>query len=513
MKTLLHIPSCMQAWIGCIATLLWLLPPPAQGQNLADFERRTTVFTLRNGLTFIVLERPRTPTVACLTYADVGSVDDERGRTGLAHLLEHLAFKGTTTIGTRDYEAEKVLLGRLDDLYEAIRVERNRLDRDQERLRRLEAAFLDTQEEAAQCLVPDELSEAFKRAGGRGHNATTSFDYTLYSVNLPANKVELWMSIESDRLLNPVFREFHREKDVVMGERRLRIDNNPMERFLEEFRAICYRAHPYGTHIVGHMSDIESLTRPAAVRFFERFYGPRSLTSVIVGDVKADDIRKLAEVYFERIPGRPRPWPLPTIEPRQLGERRVVLEDAVRLAVIVGYHVGSRRHPDKAVLDVIVDMLGLGRTSRLYASLVKDKGIATNVSGQVLTGKCPGLIVFFAFPASGYTPSDCLQAIDEQIDRLKTEPATDEELHKARMRATAGLVRSLQSNSGLARELAYYHVVTGDWRNLFRHLDAIRRVTARDVQRVVGDVFHPRNRSIGFHEAVSRSQTISEADR
>lgn len=469
----------------------------ARGQDLAEFDRRLTEFTLDNGLKFIVLERHEAPVVTCLTFANVGSVDDERGRTGLAHLLEHLAFKGTKTIGTKNYDAERLLLDKLDRLFEAIKVGQSTSNPATERLKELLESCKKAQQHARDYLVHDEFSEALKRAGGRGPNASTSFDYTLYYVSLPSNKIELWMSMESDRFLNPVLREFYKEKDVVMEERRLRIDSNPVKRLLEEFRGICYRAHPYGTHIIGHMSDIESLTRPTAEQFFSKFYSPSNLTIAIVGDVDATEIQRLSDIYFGRILARPRPQRVPTVEPPQLGERRVLVEDPSQPAVVMGYHIGNRSHPNTAVFHVIADIMCLGRTSRIYASLVKEQKIAMNASGQVLAGKYPGLFIFYAFPAKGHTNEESLQAIDAQIDKLKAELVSREELRRAMTRAKVRLIRSLTSNSGLARELAYHQVITGDWRNLFRQTEAINQVTVQDVQRVAKQTFTAKNRSVG----------------
>lgn len=489
-----------KGWLwGCLILLL-LWGSCGMGQDLAAFESRVTEFTLDNGLEFIVLERHGSPVVTCLTMADVGSVDEARGRTGLAHLFEHMAFKGTETIGTLDYEAEKAIMAEQDRVFQALRRTKTQPVPDANQLADLTSQFETLEEAAQEVMVHDEFDEVIQRQGGHGLNATTSFDQTAYFVSLPSNKLELWMSMESDRFLNPVLREFYKEKNVVMEERRMRIESQPLGRLLEEFLATCYLAHPYGTQIVGHMSDLEALTRSDAEAFFRRFYCPSNLTVAIVGDVDPEMVKAMAQTYFGRIPSGPKPAPVHTVEPRQLGERTVVLEDRAQPLILIGYHKGSIHHPDDAVFDAITDILGNGRTSRLYRALVRDSQVAVFASAfPGLTGnKYPGLFVFYAYPAQGKTNDECLEAIDSEIARLKDDPVSPEELKKAKTRARAQLIRSLASNEGLARNLATYQSVTGDWRTLFKQLEAIDRVTTEDIQRVARETFVTRNRTVGM---------------
>jgi predicted Zn-dependent peptidase len=211
-------------------------------------------------------------------------------------------------------------------------------------------------------------------------------------------------------------------------------------------------------------------------------------------------VKELAQKYFGRIPRRPEPEPVETVEPPQVGERRVVIEDPAQPFVVVGYHKPGINHPDDAVFDAITDIMGMGRTSRLFETLVKEKRIAVAASGfQGMPGvKYPGLFLFYAVPARGHTSQENLEAIDAEIERLKKEPVTTEELEKARTRARAGLIRQLDSNQGLAEQLAFFEVVTGDWRNLFQQLDRIEAVTAADIQRVAQTYFTTKNRTVGM---------------
>jgi predicted Zn-dependent peptidase len=488
-------------WVVLLfCSVVMVILKPANAQDLAQFEKRMTEFTLDNGLKFLVLGRHESPVVSFHTYADVGAVDEVRGITGLAHLFEHLAFKGTTTIGTRDYKTEKKALDKIDEAFLALKAERRKGDKaDKAHLEQLQKQFKDDQEQAQKYLIHDEYEEVFSREGSTGFNAYTSEDATQYIVSLPSNKVELWMTMESDRFAHPVLREFYKEKDVVMEERRLGVESRPVGRLLEEFMAIAYIAHPYGHEVIGFMSDLQAMTRAQARAFFKKYYEPSNLTIAIVGDVNPEQVRKLATEYFSGIPSGPKPEPVETVEPPQLGERRVILEDPSQPFILIGCHKPSINHPDDAVFDAITDIVGMGRTSRLYKSLVKEKRIAIAASGfQGMPGvKYPGLFLFYAVPARGHTSQECEQAIYAEIEKLKSELVTPEELAKAKTRARASLIRQLDSNSGLAAMLTFYQVVTGDWRDLFRQLDKIDKVTAEDIQRVAKEYFTTKNRSVG----------------
>lgn len=483
--------------------LAWLVLSVSSGvaQDLAEFESRLTEFTLDNGLKFIVLERHEAPVVTCYTHANVGAADEVTGITGLAHLFEHMAFKGTQTIGTTDYEAEVEVMAKIDDIFQAIKAERRKGDKaDPQRLAELQQQFRQAQQESQAFLVHDEFDKVLKRAGAMGLNAGTSSDYTVYFVNLPSNKLELWMLMESDRFLNPVLREFYKEKNVVMEERRQRTESRPVGKLLEEFLATAYKAHPYGEPVVGHMSDIETLTRAEAQAFFRTHYVPSNLAMAVVGDVDPARVKELAAEYFGRIPARPQPDPVETVEPEQQGERRVIVEDPAQPFVLIGYHKPSINHPDNAVFDAITDIMGTGRTSRLYKSLVKEERVAVYASGfQGMPGtKYPGLFLFYAVPARDRSNQECEEAIYAEIERLKDELVDAQDLEKAKTRARAELIRQLDSNSGLAGQLTFYEVMTGDWRNLFKQLDQIEQVTAEDIQRVARTYFTTKNKTVGI---------------
>ncbi len=501
-----------------VATAALAAPLPAAALDVADFEKNLTVERLDNGLTVIVLERKAAPVVSFYTYIDVGSAQEVPGITGLAHMFEHMAFKGTSKIGTTDHEKEREALRRVDAAYAALSREKAKTGGpDPERLAQLEDEFEDAQEAAAQFVVSNEYTDIIERAGGTGINASTSSDSTDYFYSLPANKVELWAYLESERFLDPVFREFYKERDVVQEERRLRTESQPLGRLIEQFLAAAFTAHPYGMPTVGYMSDLQSFTREDAKAFHERYYAPANITIAIVGDVKTADVLKTVRTYFGRIPAGSTPPPLRTVEPKQIAEKVVRVPDASQPIYGEGYHRPAGNHPDDAVYDAIADILSTGRTSRLYRKMVRDE--KTAAAAGAFNGfpgdKYPHLMLFFGVPTPDHGNEDIQAGIREELERLKTEPVTDEELARVKTRAKASLIRGLGSNMGLAIQLAQNQALWGDWRELFRTVERIEAVTKEDIRRVAQATFVPTNRTVAMivNEETKAKAQATEAAR
>lgn len=455
-------------------------------------------FRLDNGMKFIVLERHQAPVVSFLTYADVGGVDEPEGKTGVAHFLEHLAFKGTTRIGTKDYQAEKPLLERLEQLDTQIRAAK--ANGKQDEVAKLQATFKEVEAQAAKLVNQNEMGQIVEQAGGVGLNATTSAEATRYFYSFPANKLELWMSLESDRFLEPVIRrEFYKEKDVILEERRMRVDNSPIGMMIEKFIDTAFTVHPYRRPVIGYDQDIRNLTPVDVEKFFETYYVPSNITIAVVGDVKTAEVKRLAQTYFGRYKAAPKPQSEIAPEPKQTQTREVTLELPSQPWYLEGYHRPSGTHPDNAVYDIIGGLLSNGRTSRLYKSLVEQQRLALNAQGfSGFPGdKYPNLMLFYALTAPGHTVDEVAVALSQEIDKLKTEPVSTVELERVKTQARAGLLRSLDSNSGMAQQLLEYEVKTGSWRNLFKQLDDIVAVTPADIQRVAKATFTPENRTIG----------------
>ena len=487
----------MLAAILLVAAATW----PAEALDLEQFEKNLTMTTLDNGLTLLVYERPTAPVVSFFTFVDVGAAQEVPGITGLAHMFEHMAFKGTATVGTTDFEAEQKAMEEEDRAYAAYAAERSRADGPRpDKLEELKQAFDAARDAAAELVARDEFSEIVDRAGGVGMNAGTGADMTAYMLSLPANKVELWAYLESERFLAPIFREFYQERDVVQEERRMRTESQPIGRLLEQFTSTAFQAHPYGQPVVGHMSDLQSFTRQDAQEFYRTYYPPSNMTVAVVGDVRADETMPMLERYFGRLPVRPSPPPLRTEEPEQIAEKVITLPDQSQPVYMEGYHRPSVRHADDAVYDAIADVLSTGRTSRLHRSLVRDKKIAAfaGAFNGYPGNKYPHLMLFFAVTTPGHSNEEIQDAIRTEIERLKSEPVGEEELRMVQTRAKAGLIRGLSSNSGIAGQLATYQAQLGDWRELFRNVERIEKVTAEDIMRVAQATFVRTNRTVAM---------------
>jgi predicted Zn-dependent peptidase len=467
-------------------------------QNLAGFEKRTTVKVLANGLTLIVCERPEAPVFSFYTLVDVGSTDDPQGASGLAHMFEHIAFKGTTEIGTTNYPAEKIALAKVEAAYAAYDAEfRKRVGQDAIKLATLKKNFEEAQTAAEKFVVPNQFAELAETNGAVGLNASTEEDSTQYFWSMPSNRLELWAYMESGRIAHPVAREFYKERDVVQEERRMRTDSYPIGAMVEQFLATAYTAHPYRVPTLGWESEISQVNATEAAAFHAKYYVPANIVVAVVGDVKAADAMPMLTKYFGAIPAGPKPEEMTTVEPVQFAEKTVTIHEAAQPFYLEGYHRPDYRDPDDSVYDAITDIFSNGRTARLYKSLVRDQKIAADAEGfSGFPGeKFPGLFAFYGVPVPGHTPDEMKDAIHKEIERLKTSDVSDEELQMFKTRARASLLRGLANNQGLAQQMAEYQTRYGDWRELFRKLDEIDKVSKADVRRVANKIFVESNRT------------------
>ncbi|HYP08502.1 MAG TPA: insulinase family protein [Bryobacteraceae bacterium] len=467
-------------------------------QNLQDFEKRVTEFTLPNGMRWIVLERHEAPVVAFNAFVNAGAVDDPAGQSSMAHMFEHMIGKGTKTVGTKNWPAEQKALQRVEQVYDRLEEEQRKGKRaDAAKLKQLEAELKDAIESANSYVEPNEFTRVIDEQGGVGFNAGTAQDYTTYFYSLPANKTELWFLLTSEWFRRPVFREFYKERDVVREERRMRVESSTQGKLLELLMATSFMAHPY-RNFIGWASEIESLRAKDADAFYQKYYAPGNVTMAVVGDVKPADIRRMAEKYFGSIPARALPPPVSAVEPAQEGEKRAVLETASQPFVILGYKRPNQNHADDPVFDVVSAILSSGRTGLLYKELVRDKRIA--LGAQAIagfpSGKYDNLFVLFDVPAAGHTTEENEKAMLEIVERLKREKVDDATLTRVKTKVRAGLIRQLDSNTGLASQLPFYSVMYGDWRVMFTGLADIEKVTADDVQRVVKQYFTDDNRTV-----------------
>jgi predicted Zn-dependent peptidase len=481
---------------------LLLLATTIHAQDIASFEKRITVNKLPNGLTVVIMERPEAPVFSFYTNVNAGAAQEVLGITGLAHMFEHMAFKGTDKIGTTDYAAEKVALEKVEQAYAAYQAENEKeFGRDPQKVAELEKAWKDAIAEANKYVIPNQFGEIVESQGGVGLNAFTDLDETGYHYSFPENRLELWAYLESERFLHPVMREFYKERDVVYEERRMRIDSSPEGRLLEQFLGAAFIAHPYGRPVLGWPSDLRAFSATDAINFFHKYYVPSNMVVTVVGDVKTAEAMPIIAKYFGRLPAAPTPEPLRTKEPPQDTIREAILHEQSQPLYVEGYHRPDVRDPDDAVYDVMADLLSKGRTSRLYRSMVRDKQIAIAAEGGSYPGgKYPNLFYFFAIPSEGHTAREMADPIHDEIERLKTQDVTDDELKSVKTRAKADLIRGLADNEGLALQLGLSQALYGDWRELFRNIDRINNVTKADIRRVANKTFTENNRTVAMTE-------------
>ena len=493
----------------------------AGAQSLKDFEKRVTEFTLPNGMHFIVLERHDAPVVSFHSYVNAGAVDDPGGETGLAHMFEHMAFKGTQTIGTSNYAEEKKAMDAVEHDYDAYEAERNKgRSADPSKLADLDKNLKTAMDKANNYVTPNEYPRIIEENGGVGMNAGTSEDSTQYFYNFPKNRLELWFLLESQRFYDPVFREFYKERDVVREERRMRVESSPQGRLVEALLAAAFVAHPYRNNAGGWASDIENLRVTDALKFYKKYYVPANITIGIAGDVDPAQCHRLAEKYFGIIPAGPLPAGPRTVEPPQKGERRVAVESNAQPMIAIAYKRPDRYDKDDPVFDVLSDILAGGRTGLLYKDLVRDKKISLGAFADASFpgGKYPNLFLFYLVPNRGHTVEENEKACYEIIERLKTQKVDAQTLERVKTKVRAGLIRRMDSDSGMAEELASYYAQYGDWRKLFTSIEDIDKVTADDVQRVARTYLTPETRTVVFTvpppvSGPAASHSTTEANR
>jgi predicted Zn-dependent peptidase len=485
--------------------LLWFVPAAAFSFSL---EGRVKETSLENGMKVLMLERHESPTLSFYIRFRVGAVDENLGMSGTAHLLEHMLFKGTQTLGTKNFAEEEKVLSRMDSVAASLEAERSKGEKtDKGFLRYLEDTLRKLQAEQKKWVVKDEIERIYSQNGAVGFNAFTSQDSTAYVVSLPSNRLELWARIESDRLLNPVLREFYSERDVVMEERRRSYDSTPRRKLMENFLAAAFIAHPYGRPIIGWTSDIQSLDRQATEEFFRTFYSPANTVLTIVGDVNPDEALPVIRKYFQRIPRRLLPPPLKTSEPEQAGERRIRVEADANPYLIMGFHKPNAPHPDDAVCEIIEGILSYGRTSRLYRRLVEEERIAVeaDASNGFPGERYPNLFLLSGAPRHPHTAEELEKALLREVDQLKREPVSDPDLQKIKNQIQTSFLRKLDSNSSLAYWLSYGQSLFGDWRYVTDRIKAYEKVTAEDVRRVARKYFIPKNRTVAILVKTSES--------
>ena len=484
------------ALIVAAAVLIALSPAASPAYNLEDRVQRVT---LDNGLRVLLVERHTSPTVSLYIRHLVGAVDDAEGQTGTAHLLEHMLFKGTRTIGSKNFTEEQRVLKRVRETGTALDRERMKGARaDEAEIKRLERQLKELQSEAKEWVIENEIDRLYTENGSVGLNASTGQDVTTYKVSLPSNRIELWARIEADRMMNPVMREFYTERDVVMEERRQTYESVPARKLSELFFATAFTASPYRRPIIGWSSDIAFLSPDTLETFFKRYHAPGNTVIAIVGDIHADKTLELVKRYFGPIPAHPPTVRRVTEEPPQNGPKRVYLIADSNPHLLIGWHKPTVPAFEDYVFDVIEALLSKGRTSRFHRAIVQGKQIAEDVSAVngMPGARYANLFMISGTPRHPHGTDELEEAVYAELERLKSEPVDKQELEKIINQLRAEFIRELNSNAGLASRLSYYEIIAGDYRYMTRYIEMIEKVTPGDILAAAKKYLTEENRTV-----------------
>ena len=482
-------------------------------------------WTMSNGMKWLLYERHDAPVVATGWVPRVGSANERPGITGISHFFEHMMFKGTNVIGTKDIALDLKLIEEQEQVREEMRAEmavmreslrRGQIERMDDpsaktaRYKELEAKFDALVLKQRENIIKDQMDQIYTKNGGEFLNASTNEDWTVYFMRLPKNKLELWAWMESDRLLNPVFREFYSERDVVFEERRLRTESTPLGKFDERFWAMVGYGHPYGWAVVGWASDLPMYTLQQAKDYFSTYYAPNNITGVLVGDFKTAEVKPLLERYFGRLQRGPKAPEVVTLEPRSLGEKRFYAEAETSPTVRVWWQGVPVVHKDFAALDLMTDILS-GRTGRLTKALVLDKKVANNAAAFVNAQKYGGYVGAEITVKDGQEPATVEAALYEVLDKLKTDLVPDQELQKVKNQAKANAYRRLSNGTFIMFQLLQNEGM-GDWKKINTQSEDVDAVTAADIQRVAKQYFTKETRAVGIFTRKAEAEGAEPED-
>ncbi len=479
----MNLRRAAAVWLGCF--LLLALGVQASAQVKLEVKEHV----LANGMKILMIPKPGVPRVVCHIYYKVGSINERPGITGIAHLHEHMMFKGTKVMGVTDYEADAAIDRQIDELMEKIYREKYwKPNGDQQKIADWQKQVDELVKAQKKYIIKDHLWETYMKNGGTGLNASTSDEVTGYYVTLPANKVELQMLLESDRMMNAYFREFYSEKDVVMEERRLS-ENSPGFLFNEQVRAAFYIGSPYHWQVIGWMDDLRRITKKDLIEFNRKYYIPNNAVAVYVGDFKPEEIIQLAEKYFGRIPRGEDVEPIRTSVPPQNSEKRMYGQGPGMPNLQLWFHIPPDGHPDVPALNILSGILS-GETGRLTRVLVQEKDVAIRAMAMARPQWYVGAFTFNVIPKlqKGVKPEDLEKHVWEEIEKIKKDGVTAEELQKAKNRTEATFIRGLESPMFLAMRIGRAELNRG-WRSLLTDLEELKKVTSDDVKKVAAKYF------------------------
>ena len=456
----------------------------AAPMDMGQFATHVELFTLSNGIRVVIYKRDQAPIFTGQVWVGVGGANEKRGNTGLAHFLEHMAFKGTEVVGTKDYQKEKPLLERLDALMKDP-------DKNNDEINSINA-------ELSKLWIDNEFGALYKQRGGSGLNAGTSKDYTYYTVSLPQSEFEFWCWLESDRLLHPVFRQFYKEREVIKEERRMRYENDPGGQLYEGLLATAYQKHPYGLPLIGFPQDLQSVTPQQMKEFYYRYYRPDNIVISLAGAVDAAKSREILEKYFGRLPRLA--TSLPTVgdeEPQQTKERRISVRYQAQPQLIVAYHKPAYPNIDDFHFAVLHALLAEGRSSVFFRELVEKKKIFASIATTESPGeKYPSLFVVSGYPAAGVDDNRAVQEVQAILDKYQKKEFSAAELAAAKRRVQVSIISALEDNEGLAELLGKSVLFYGDWRRLLEFYETIEKTTAAEIQQLFKRYLNVANRTV-----------------
>lgn len=460
------------------------------------FNNNIKRFTLSNGLRVVYFYRAYAPVFAGQLWVKVGGVDETSGITGLSHFLEHMAFKGTHTIGTKDYDAEQKLLLELETLMQQSSPNSN----DGEK----KAQIAEVHSKLQQIWVDNEFSTMYKQHGAVGLNAATGKDFTYYQVELPKTEFEFWCWMESDRLLFPVFRQFYQEREVIQEERRMRTDDDPSGKLYEVMLASAFLSHPYRLPTIGWPSDIKNLSMTSMEQFYKSYYRPDNMVISIVGDLDFAEVQKLTQKYFGRIPvNNSKIREIVTQEVEQIGPRDVAVVLNAEPQLIMAYHKPTYPNHDDLQFAILHSLLSDGASSLLHKELVLDKKLASFVSTSETPGeRFPPIFTVSAAPRKGVPVKQLTDAIQAILDRLKNKNVSKVALNSAKRRVEVSFLSGLDSNDGLAQLLGKTELLWKDARLLSDMYHVMAITTSDDIKRIVNAYLNVNNRTVAHIDSV-----------
>lgn len=434
---------------------------------------------LDNGLTVIINKNQQAPVVACRLFFTTGSVHEAPGRSGIAHMLEHMLFKGTKKTGVTDSILDAQYIHEIDSVRALYRQAKFKKDSAQAKIHL--AAYDSLLKEHRKIMVKDELWETYLKEGGTGLNAFTSDLMTAYFVTLPKNKLELYFWLEADRMQNGVLREFYPERDVVREERRMRYDDSPTGRYWETLYAVFYEAFPYRVPTIGWASDINNLTRQQAQEHYDKYYKPNNAILVLSGDVDPQSVMPLIKKYFAPLPRGEDHAEILIEEPEQVAAKSIVqYKDDAKPRIDLLFHTPSITDQDIYALDIIEGVLN-GKSGRLYRELVLKQKLANGASAGNYADMYYSTFRFSAVLKDPQQHAELTASIWKEIKRLQTELISENELQKVKNQVLARTVRSLESMEHLATQLAFYEMY-GDWNIISTFPEGVQKVTREEVQ-------------------------------